>query len=590
MKMLWRSLLVLSSVLVSVTAEAYSVPSACLVRTSITTVLRRGSILDFEAFVSSQSVTLIVTQLGKTIKTLLTNETALVMTPGYSKAYPVSLCGWKRFRIEVDGSLLLAERGGGILLGEQADRQLGLDSVSEIRVAVSGSALMGNCKTGSPTWIIYSHELTTVKIFNEDFSSKNFTLSSRDFFLVYLELCSKVLLVAGLRRSGFSLQFDRVKMTVTPVLLQPPFRPLHRPIFCPERYVDLQFSSKAAESSIFLTLNPPNSEVKGESVSTGPIGMPSNITGESGFSSGGDLVTSSDIKHVVDHASGSGNGTVTSSDTGHAGALDSESGNGTATSSDTELAGNLSSSPSARPMTSENTTFDPRRPTFPVVTILNGEPVTTPRAFPDGGDHRNDLTLSELVTLIAMVITLIACMTAVFCIRYYLGYFRIRCRRRDTGKTTSNRQASPAPSTTGSYDSDGYITLDDLPKRPLPRPPCPFPRTRQINAAVSSSSSSRTSFSVVSSSSSSSFPRSSSERAANQAASFSETPTPRHSHALRLDPSQDSATSRGIFSAKDSTAYETDSLYEEIHIYVDIEGERLYSNVPAGGASAEATG
>ncbi|ROT75810.1 hypothetical protein C7M84_005644 [Penaeus vannamei] len=255
--------------------------------------------------------------------------------------------------------------------------------------------------------------------------------------------------------------------------------------------------------------------------------MPSGTTDERGFSAGDERVTSSDTKHLGDLDSGSSNATGTSSDTKHLGDLDSGSSNATGTSSHTNHTENLPSSPSANPVTTEDTTFDPRGPTFPVVTILNGEQVTTPSVLPEGGgNHTTDITLSEMITLIAMVITLTACMTAVFCIRYYLGYFRIRCRRRQSWKTTLIRHASPAPSVASSNDSDGYIKLDDLPKRPLPRPPCPLPRATQIPVAEDSTSS--------------------------------------------VD-----------FPARDSTAQQTDSIYEEIHIYVDIEGERLYSNVPA---------
>ncbi|XP_037799331.1 uncharacterized protein LOC119594344 [Penaeus monodon] len=309
-------------------------------------------------------------------RSLLVVSFVLVSVTAEASSFPSA------FRIEVDGRLSLAERGGGILLGEQADHQLGLDSAPEIRVAVSGSALTGNCKTGQPL-DIYNHEVTTVKIFKEDYSSKNFTLISSDFFLVYLEMCSKVLLLAGLRRSGFTLQFDRVKMTVTPLHPRPPIRRLHSPIFCPERYVDLHFSPKTASSSIVLALNPPNSEVKGESVSTGPIEMLSNVTSERGFPSGDELGTPSDTKHAGDLDSGSGNDTTTSPDTKHARDLDSGSGNGTTTSHDTKHARDLDSGSGNGTATSTDTkhavtpsgpgqasashdTLDPRRPRFPV--------------------------------------------------------------------------------------------------------------------------------------------------------------------------------------------------------------------------------
>ncbi|XP_069969472.1 mucin-3A-like isoform X1 [Penaeus vannamei] len=643
----WRLILLLYGAVVSAAAEGFSYQNGCKVRPSITAVLRSGSTLDFEAFVSSQAVTITIPQPGKMIKIFLSNKTPLLTAPGYSKVSPVLLRGWKRFKIEVDWRFLMVEKGGALVVGEQENRQLGLDLVSDVRVVISGSALMGNCERGGPVWDIYNEGVTTVTIFNEDFSDKNFTIFSSDFFIVHLEICSEGFVLTGHRRFDFTLQFDRVKMTVTPVILRPRFQRLHDPIFCHERYIDLRFSPRIADPILTLTLNRSNSEVKGDHVSTRPFWMPSGTTDERGFSAGDERVTSSHTKHLGDLDSGSSNASGTSSDTKHLGDLDSGSSNATGTSSHTNHTENLPSSPSANPVTTEDTTFDPRGPTFPVVTILSGEQVTTPRVLPEGGgNHTTDITLSEMITLIAMVITLTACMTAVFCIRYYLGYFRIRCRRRQSWKTTLIRHASPAPSVASSNDSDGYIKLDDLPKRPLPRPPCPLPRATQTPVAEvppssctssfsvvsSSSTSSSASFSVVSSSSTSSsasfsvvspssssslscssFPPSSSRRPANGAARrtrdssstrFTTAPANHptsdpinhpitrpisHADSLRVISSQDS-TSSVDFPARDSTAQQTDAIYEEIHIYVDIEGERLYSNVPAGGGSAEKTG
>ncbi|XP_069969473.1 uncharacterized protein [Penaeus vannamei] len=382
----WRLILLLYGAVVSAAAEGFSYQNGCKVRPSITAVLRSGSTLDFEAFVSSQAVTITIPQPGKMIKIFLSNKTPLLTAPGYSKVSPVLLRGWKRFKIEVDWRFLMVEKGGALVVGEQENRQLGLDLVSDVRVVISGSALMGNCERGGPVWDIYNEGVTTVTIFNEDFSDKNFTIFSSDFFIVHLEICSEGFVLTGHRRFDFTLQFDRVKMTVTPVILRPRFQRLHDPIFCHERYIDLRFSPRIADPILTLTLNRSNSEVKGDHVSTRPFWMPSGTTDERGFSAGDERVTSSHTKHLGDLDSGSSNASGTSSDTKHLGDLDSGSSNATGTSSHTNHTENLPSSPSANPVTTEDTTFDPRGPTFPVVTILSGEQVTTPRVLPEGGE------------------------------------------------------------------------------------------------------------------------------------------------------------------------------------------------------------
>ncbi|XP_042859490.1 uncharacterized protein LOC122245632 [Penaeus japonicus] len=605
--MTFRSVLLIFCVFVGATGEIPAFDRACLVTQSINTVIREGSFLEFEAFVSDQPVTIVVDQQGRNVTILLTNRDALVTTLGHRESHKLLLDGWKRLKLVLKERLILEEEESGSLLSDDVVRD-----VFEASVEVSGSALTHNCTTAHrPTWLIAHHRVTTIKLFNKDFSRKSMTLQSRGWFTVRVELGSEYFFLTGSTALRLVLEFQPERMTVTPFALSASYHQLHKPIVCHERHVALYFSPMIASHPLSLTLTPLMPRIEAPDVTAEPGGMLSDVTDEDGLSSGpsGEPLTSSDTRDGADLSSGPSGEPLTSSDTRDGGDLTSGSGDG----------------PEASPEDATPDRDDPRRPTFPAVTILDGEwVVTTPAVLPQGGEERRDFTLAELITLIAMVITLVACMTAVFCIRYYLGYFRISWRRQDTNEAAYLRHASPAPSATapsatGSCDSDGYITLDDIPGKPLPRPPSrppfPFPRATEINGRVS----------VVSTSSGTSFVSSSSRpfsrpserqdiRAANltQDSTFSESAAANHpvnltttslptNHplsqptihptrrpdSLRVTTEWDHSASTAPFSPRESTAREVEPMYEEILIYVDVEGDRLYANAPFGGRSAE---